>query len=128
MKHFPSAFFITASIAMPLVVLAHAHLQQSVPANGSTVAAAPDRFTLTFSESAHLTALSIQRDGDASAQKIAPLPTEASVHFDIPAPRLTAGGYTLKFRNIAADDGHVMSGSIRFTVVPDTKTNAPAGK
>jgi FtsP/CotA-like multicopper oxidase with cupredoxin domain len=128
MKHVSFAILITALFAMPLAVLAHAQLEQSTPSNGSTVAGAPDRFTLTFSESAHLTALTIQREGDASAQKIEPLPKEASEHFDIPAPRLTAGVYTLKFRNVAADDGHVMSGSIKFTVTSDTKTTVPAGK
>jgi methionine-rich copper-binding protein CopC len=127
MKSVFSAILITALFAMPLTALAHAHLEQSAPADGSSVAVAPDRFTLKFSESAHLTALSIQRDGDASAQKIEPLPKEAGQHFDIPAPKLTAGAYTLRFRNIA-DDGHVMSGAIKFKVASDTKTTAPAGK
>ena len=128
MKFVPSAILITALVAMPLAVLAHAHLVQSAPADGSTVAVAPDHFTLTFSESAHLTALTLQRDGDANAQKIEPLPKDASEHFDIPAPRLTAGVYTLKFRNVAADDGHVMSGSIEFTVTSDPKATAPTRK
>lgn len=118
MKYAPPALLVTALFAMPLAVLAHAHLRQSAPVDGSTVSVAPDHFTLTFSESAHLTALSIQRDGDAAAQKIEPLPKDASEHFDIPAPRLRAGVYTLKFRNVAEDDGHVMAGSIRFTVAP----------
>jgi methionine-rich copper-binding protein CopC len=128
MKYVPSAILITALFAMPLAILAHAELEQSAPANGSTVTVAPDYFTLTFSESAHLTALTIQRDGDTSAQKIEPLPKEASEHFNIPAPRLTAGVYTLKFRNVAADDGHVMSGSIKFTVASNTTATALAGK
>jgi len=127
MKYVPSAL-VAALIAVPLTALAHAHLTQSAPADGSTVTVAPDHFTLTFSESARLTALTLQRDGDAAAQKIAPLPKDATEHFDIPAPRLTAGVYTLKFRNVAADDGHVMAGSIRFTVAPDKKAAAPAGR
>ena len=37
-------------------VLAHAHLQKSVPANGAVVNAAPTSVVLTFSEPAKLTA------------------------------------------------------------------------
>jgi methionine-rich copper-binding protein CopC len=116
MKLIYCALLIGALSTLPETLLAHAQLKQSVPANGSTLAAAPDHFTLNFSEAAHLTALTLQRDGASGVQKIAPLPKDASDHFDIPAPKLTPGVYTLKFRNVAADDGHVMSGTIKFTV------------
>lgn len=118
MKYLVPFLMIAGLFAMPLVAGSHAHLMQSTPADGSTVAVAPDHFTLVFSESAHLTMLSIQKDGDAGAQKIEPLPKNANDHFEIPSPRLTAGLYTLKFRNIATDDNHITSGSIRFTVRP----------
>src|SRR5690348_15664210 len=104
---------IVSFLAVPVAALAHAHLVQSTPANGSTVSTVPDHFLLVFSESAHLTALSIQKEGDASARKIESLPKDASEHFLIPAPSLTPGVYTLTFRNVATDDGHVTSGSIK---------------
>jgi len=116
MKYVVPFLMIAGLFAMPLVARSHAHLMQSTPTDGSTMALAPEHFTLVFSESAHLTMLSIQKDGDASAQKIEPLPQEANDHFEIPAPRLAAGAYTLKFRNIATNDSHITSGSIRFTV------------
>jgi methionine-rich copper-binding protein CopC len=128
MKQFRAMLLGAVVLSLPLTALAHAHLQQSTPANGSSVPVAPDHITLSFSEAAHLTALTIQRDGEPVAQKIEPLPKEASARFVIPAPRLAAGIYTLRFRNIAVDDGHVMSGSITFTITPAAQTNAPAGK
>jgi methionine-rich copper-binding protein CopC len=117
-----SLFMIFAGLlSAPLAALAHAHLTQSDPVNDSTLSTAPDHFMLMFSESAHLTALTLQKDGDAAPQKIAGLPKEASAHFSIPAPKLTAGVYTLKFRNVAVDDNHVSSGTIRFTVAATAK-------
>jgi methionine-rich copper-binding protein CopC len=117
MKRIPLVLLCAGVLSAPLVAMAHAHLAQSDPANNSTVSAPPDHFTLTFSESAHLTALSLQKDGDAAPLKITGLPKEASEHFSVAAPKLGAGSYTLKFRNVAADDNHVTSGTIRFKVV-----------
>lgn len=108
-------------LSAPLTAFAHAHLAQSDPANDSTLTTVPAHFMLMFSESAHLTSLTLQKEGDAAAQKITGLPKDASEHFSIPAPKLTAGVYTLRFRNVAADDNHVSSGSIRFTVATAAK-------
>ena len=128
MKRIPLLLVFSGLLAAPLAALAHAHLAQSEPANGSTLTTPPDHFTLMFSESAHLTALSLQKEGDATPQKIAGLPRKASEHFSIPAPKLTAGVYTLKFRNVAADDNHVSSGTIRFTVAGTAKPMAPGNR
>ncbi len=128
MKHIASFLIITSLLSMPLVAGAHAHLVQSTPADGSTLSMAPDHFLLVFSESARLTALSIHKDGDAGAQRIEPLPKEANDHFLVPAPKLTAGVYTLTFRNIATDDNHITAGSIKFTVAADAKPATPASK
>jgi methionine-rich copper-binding protein CopC len=128
MKRIPLLMMSAALLGAPLVALAHAHLQQSDPANDSTMTTAPDHFMLMFSESAHLTALTLQKDGDAAPQKIAGLPKEASEHFSIPAPKLAAGVYTLKFRNVAVDDNHVTAGAIKFTVAAPAKPAAPRSK
>jgi methionine-rich copper-binding protein CopC len=128
MKRISHVMIIAGLLVLPLVALAHAHLEQSDPLNGSTVSVTPAHFMLVFSESARLTALSIQREGDASAQKVGPLPTEASKQFTIPAPKLMAGIYTLTFRTVAADDNHITSGTIRFTVAANAGPAAPSGK
>jgi len=99
----------------PLAVLAHAHLEQAVPADGSVLGNAPAQFELQFSEAAHLTALSLYRQGDSQPQKITPLPDSATARFSVPAPPLRPGAYELRYRLVSAD-GHVMSGAVHFRI------------
>jgi methionine-rich copper-binding protein CopC len=96
------------------VAFAHAHLQQATPADGSVLTRAPATFSLKFNEAATLTAMSVQKDGQPS-QKMDGLPTKSSAQFDIPAPKLDAGSYTLNFR-VLSDDDHVVSGIIKFKI------------
>jgi len=103
------AFLLVAAAAH-----AHAHVTGSVPADHST-GKAPERIELSFSEVAHITALALQRDGQ-EASKLTP-PSAAAARFTIPMPRLSPGNYTLSWR-VVSDDGHVMSGTLHFTVVP----------
>jgi methionine-rich copper-binding protein CopC len=94
---------------------AHARLTRAEPASDSTVATAPASLELDFNEAAKLTALSIERVGDKSPQKLAPLPAAAASHFSVPLPKLAAGVYLVRYR-VLSDDSHVMSGQLRFTV------------
>jgi methionine-rich copper-binding protein CopC len=98
-------------------VHAHAHLLQAAPADGSVLTQAPTAFSLKFNEAATLTALTIQKDGQA-AQKIEGLPTKPTAQFSIAAPKLDSGSYTLNFR-VLSDDNHVVSGSIKFKLNAD---------
>ena len=77
---------VLALTLLPIPAFAHAHLAEATPADGSVLAAPPTHFLLKFSEAAHLTALSLRREGDAKAQKIEPLPKVASKNFSIAAP------------------------------------------
>lgn len=92
---------------------AHAHLSASVPQDAST-GKAPEQIVLSFSESARITALSLQREGEAS-RKLAP-PAAAAARITVPLPKLLPGRYTLSWR-LLSGDGHVTSGSLHFTVV-----------
>jgi methionine-rich copper-binding protein CopC len=103
---------------LPIPAMAHAHLAGAKPADGSVLTVPPAQFLLKFSEAAHLTALSLLREGDAKAQKLGPLPTAASTSFSIAAPRLSAGTFTLSYRVVAADDNHLSSGTIKFRLSP----------
>jgi methionine-rich copper-binding protein CopC len=109
-----AAMVALAMTLLPLPTLAHAHLAEAQPADGSILTAPPTQFLLKFSEAAHLTALSLLRAGDAKAQKLGPLPAAASTSFSIAAPRLSAGTFTLTYRVVAADDNHLSSGTVRF--------------
>ena len=95
---------------------AHAHLEKSTPADGSTLNAAPATVEMTVSEPARLTALWIQRDQEPR-QAMKDLPTTASGRLGVSLPPLTPGTYVVTWRVIAAD-GHVTSGVLHFTVAP----------
>ncbi len=96
------------------VALAHAHLQKAIPANGSTVNAAPSDVVLNFSEAAKLTACWIQK-GDGPKQKIGGLSPSPTQRVSVPVPHLDPGTYVLSWRAVG-DDGHIVPGQIRFTV------------
>ncbi|HTO44720.1 MAG TPA: copper resistance CopC family protein [Burkholderiales bacterium] len=98
---------------------AHAHLEKSTPADGSTLAAAPATLELTFSEPARLTALSIRRD-EGAEQAVRVLPTAAERTQRVALPALAAGTYTFTWRVLAAD-GHVSSGVVRFTIAASAR-------
>jgi copper transport protein len=113
MKKMTVLFVMLASAATG-VAFAHAHLEQATPADGSVLTQAPATFALKFNEAATLTALTIQK-GTQAAQKIAALPTQPAAQFNIAAPKLDEGDYTLAYR-VISDDNHVMSGSIKFKI------------
>jgi len=94
---------------------AHTRMLESTPADGSTLQAAPRQLQVTFSEAAHLTALTIQAAGEATPRKLGPLPQQAAAKFTIELPTLAAGSYQLKWRALS-DDHHVAAGSISFVV------------
>ncbi|HXW75561.1 MAG TPA: copper resistance CopC family protein [Steroidobacteraceae bacterium] len=91
---------------------AHAHLQQSSPADGSVLNAAPAQLVLHFSEAARLTGLWIESGG--ARQAVGSLPDTAQATIVVPLPPLTPGSYVVSFRALGAD-GHVVPGEIRFT-------------
>jgi methionine-rich copper-binding protein CopC len=99
---------------LPVPAFAHAHLAEATPADGSVLTAPPTHFLLKFSEEAHLTALSLRREGETRTQKIAPLPAAASKTFSVAAPQLKPGAYHLDYRVVASDDNHLSTGTIRF--------------
>jgi methionine-rich copper-binding protein CopC len=96
------------------VVLAHAHLNKTVPADGAVVGTSPASVVLSFSEPATLTACWIQK-GAAARQKITGLARTPAQQISVPVPKLEAGPYVLSWR-VVGDDGHVLPGQIHFTV------------
>ena len=109
-----AALFLLVAVAH-----AHAHLTAAVPADGS-VGKAPEHIVLTFSEAARLTAMTLQREGEAP-HKLTPLPAEMGIRITVPLPKLSPGRYTLSWR-VVSDDGHVVPGALHFTVVESDVT------
>lgn len=117
MKHLSLLAALAALSGAP-AALAHVHLSASTPADGSVVAGTPAHLVLKFSESARLTALTIGLTPGGAAQKLGPLPKQPREKFEFAAPRLEPGVYTVRYRALDPEDGHVSSGHFSFTVAP----------
>jgi methionine-rich copper-binding protein CopC len=105
---------LALGLAAGVTALAHAHLQQSLPSDGSVVRSAPAELVLRFSEPAQLTALAIEQEGGAK-QKLAPPSGQPQARIVVPLPLLTPGRYVVSWRALSAD-GHVVPGQVHFTL------------
>jgi methionine-rich copper-binding protein CopC len=105
-----------ALLAGATLAQAHAHLRSSIPADASTLSAAPPGLELTFSEAALVTAASIQEVG-GTPRKLLPLPTQAAAQVRLALPALLPGAYVVSWRVLSAD-GHITPGKIHFTIAP----------
>lgn len=94
--------------------LAHAGLVGSSPADGATLAVAPQRIELRFNEEVRPIALRlVDRDGKAVA--LPPARAEGAIIVQDVAQPLGTGHYTVSFR-VTSLDSHPVGGSIAFGV------------
>jgi methionine-rich copper-binding protein CopC len=96
-------------------VSAHTHLASSIPANNAQVTKAPEQIVLVFDGSVQLTAVSVEAADGKSKIAITPLPSQKIKETTLPAPKLSNGAHVIVWRAVG-DDGHVMSGKVKFTV------------
>jgi methionine-rich copper-binding protein CopC len=113
-----------AIAVIPFVAVAHTVATHTSPANGSVLTAAPTEFQITLNEAARLTQLTLQKTGDSKAQVLGPLPKDPQQFIAIPAPKLGAGGYILRYRTLSGDN-HIMPGVIKFTIAGTAKAATP---
>ena len=105
---------LLAAVLMPGLALAHAKLELTIPAADSSIAAMPAQVMLHFSEAVKITAMTIEKEGGTDKVELK-APAAASSMVQAQAPKLAAGKYLLNWRGLS-DDGHVMSGTVHFTV------------
>jgi len=96
------------------VAYAHTELSASMPADKAVLEAAPKQVMLHFTEPVRLTALTIQKQGDAK-RDVGPLPAQAGKDFALAAPELGTGAYVVSWRALS-EDTHAMTGEFSFTV------------
>lgn len=116
MKHASKLWIIAVACLISGLVHAHARLERSTPADGSTLQAAPAALEMRFSEPARLTALWVQRDREPR-QAVKDLPTSTDRALRVALPTLVPGVYSVTWRVVSAD-GHITSGTVRFTIAP----------
>jgi copper transport protein len=112
-----AALAIAASA--PATISAHALLQSSDPAAGSTLGSAPSVITLTYGErpDPQLTSVKVldSSGADHVAGPIAALGDPPN-SIRVPVGPLPDGVYTVSWRTVSAVDGHVSAGSFAFGV------------
>jgi methionine-rich copper-binding protein CopC len=99
-------------------VFAHARLQGSVPADGSTVAVAPTELRLQYGEpvEAAMSTVAIAGPGGAALTGGPVAADKADARtLVVSLPKLPPGGYRVDWKTVGRD-GHVTRGQIRFTV------------
>lgn len=106
---------LAAMALLPALVLAHAHLEMSVPGANSVITVMPAKILLHFSEAITITALTIAPEGGDHAVKLKTA-SQPNILVEVPTPALKPGVYVLKWRGIS-DDHHVADGTVRFTLV-----------
>ena len=115
-----AAVAILAAAAAPAGASAHALLERSIPAPGSTLGRSPDSVLLVFSERADLRLTSIRVLDGSGTDHVAgdPFvgdPAEEAV-IGVMTNELPDGVYTVSWRTVSAVDGHVSAGSFVFGV------------
>ncbi len=109
-----SAFALAFFIASP--ASAHTELVSSNPAEGSMLTSAPTELVLTFTEPPLLegSAISVKSDNAASVEASPVTLVGSELH--APWPQLiTSGNITVDWRAVA-DDGHVVTGALTFSI------------
>jgi methionine-rich copper-binding protein CopC len=98
--------------------LAHAHLLETVPANGSIVSVSPSSLTLKFSEGIELGFSGVIVTGPSGAVTIGAAsldPADDTRLFVEVLAALPAGTYTIAWHTVSTD-GHKTTGIFAFTV------------
>jgi len=119
-----NAFLAALGALLTTSAFAHTHLAKSEPADGSTLAKAPEHIALQFEHPVRVTEFTIQKGTEKSEKLLASLPEAPGENISAAAPKLTAGAYVVNWRAVSSD-GHVMSGKVRFTVAPASASSKP---
>ena len=130
---------VAAGLAMAAALLlggaapasAHAYLERTNPADGSVIAEAPDRLTLSFSEHVVLEATTIEvvdgeghviALGDLALETVDADDTEVPSMVSARLPDLPRDAYRVRWSTLSSDDLHRTSGFFVFGV--DTEVRA----
>ncbi len=107
---------ILALIAvLPSGVLAHSKIEETTPADGTTVPTVPAEIALNFSKDIRLTRIEMAHDEDSAIRLDLGGQTSFGQAFTIPFPANGTGTYVIEWRGLG-EDGHAMQGEFSFTV------------
>ena len=107
---------------------AHALLRESDPAAGSSLERAPSRVVLTFTERPEpgLSSISVLDTGGQPVERGQAAPVDgAPLQLAVGLGDLADGTYTVSWRVVSKDDGHLTAGSFAFGVGVPAPTATP---
>lgn len=108
------ALLLLVFFAVSGVASAHNVLKASLPADGASLAAAPETVMLEFNGSVRLVKFEIERDGDVLEVGFKP-DLNAAKSFTLPTPDLGNGAFSVTF-SVIGEDGHTVAGHFGFGV------------
>ena len=121
-------FPVLALLVLPAGAAAHEELREAAPADGDTVAIAPDELRLTFINTVQLGLAHLTLVGPEGAVELAELRRASDAAHVLVGPirgPLVAGTYTVRWQ-VAGPDGHPVRGEYTFTILKDAEGVAPA--
>ncbi|WP_461156964.1 copper resistance CopC family protein [Saccharopolyspora tripterygii] len=98
---------------------AHTELIGSTPTDGTSVPSRPQAVELTFSDPLQTGFTTVVLNDDAGRQVPTQPPTVTGNSVSLPFPTDAPGEYAVAYR-VLSQDGHSVSGAIRFTVQQST--------
>jgi methionine-rich copper-binding protein CopC len=113
------AFAIALALCIaPAILSAHLKFVRSAPAADATIEASPAELRLWFSEEPLLPMSGVTLSGPKGAVKLPPPKAggDQSLVVTLDAP-LEPGAYKISWK-AAGDDGHVLQGTVGFTIKP----------
>ncbi|HYN64138.1 MAG TPA: copper resistance CopC family protein, partial [Candidatus Limnocylindrales bacterium] len=122
---------LVVSSWIPGRATAHSELISSDPAANATLADAPGKLTMTFSEAidAPSATVNLLTTRQQVIPGVGPLTVDqAGSTATVPLPTLTPGTYTVSYQVTSAVDGHVTSGIFAFLIDPTGTQPAPVAE
>lgn len=117
MKHWLYSLIVLVALGgANLTALAHAKLVSSNPADGGRAASGLSALKLNFSKPMRLTLVNVTHADSKSGIEIAgPLPDGFVKSATVEVPALEPGSYRVRWTAVATD-GHVMTGTVKFSI------------
>lgn len=112
-------FFRNLATTLLLLLLmapafAHTTVAATIPRNGSVLKQSPDVVEIQFAHAARLTSATLLGEG-GQERRLEFTPTGSSESFNFPEPGLVPGRNEIRWKALS-DDGHVISGSLIYTI------------
>ena len=97
----------------------HTTVAQTIPKNGSVLEQSPAAVEIRFANFARMTSAVLVGE-DKQERRLEFTPTGRAESFNMPEPDLGPGHNEIRWKALS-DDGHVISGSLIYTIKPNAE-------